>query len=53
MSDSSKHDEDIMKLNNPRDSPLLCVQVQNKLQTKKCEQAIKSDFQEPMRHTVV
>lgn len=40
-------------LNHPRDYRLWCVQVRNELRTKRCEQAIELDFQEPTRQTAV
>lgn len=53
MSDSSNLTQDVIKLNDPRDYPLWCVQVRNELRTKQCEQAIRFDFEEPTRHTAV
>lgn len=53
MSDSSNLTQDVIKLNDPRDYPLWCVQVRNELRTKQCEQAIRFDFEEPTRHTTV
>lgn len=53
MADSSEHNQDVIKLNDPRDYPLWCVQVRNALRTKRCEQAIQPNFLEPTRRTAV
>lgn len=53
MADSLEHDRDVIKLNDPRDYPLWCVQVRNALRTKRCEQAILPNFLEPTRKTAV
>lgn len=53
MADSLEHNRDVIKLNDPRDYPLWCVQVRNALRTKRCEQAIQPNFLEPTRQTAV
>ncbi|MCJ1342911.1 hypothetical protein MMC31_001100 [Peltigera leucophlebia] len=53
MSDSSKQNQDVIKLNDRRDYPLWCVQVKNELRNKQCEQAIRFDFEEPTKRTAV
>ena len=53
MADSLEHDRDVIKLNDPRDYLLCCVQVRNALRTKRCEQAILPNFLEPTCKTSV
>lgn len=53
MSDSSEPSQNIIMLVYPQDYRLWCIQVRNELRTKRCEQAIEPDFQEPTRQTAV
>lgn len=53
MSDSLAYNWNIIKLNNPWDYLLLCVQVLNEFLTKGYENIIELNFYEPTRQTVV
>ncbi len=53
MSDSLAYNRDIIKLKNPRDYPLWCVQVLNEFRTKGYENAIEPNFYEPTRQIAV
>ena len=53
MSTQTKYKQDIIRLKDQKDYPLLCIQVQNELRTKRCKATIEDDFEMPLRQTAI
>ena len=53
MSTQKKDEQDIIRLSNQKDYPLLYIQIQNNLHTKECKAVIEDHFEMLLCQTVV